>query len=572
MRVFLTGMGLALVGLASSPAWAGSKIDKLIKDLDTVYKAKRLEAIKELGQQGTAAKEAAAPLAKQMRLKDAEIANQAARSLAQLGAGAVPEVLKALEDPSATVRNRALLTLGTMGREAGKAALPVGQLLKHEDAQVRFLAALVLGAMHEEARPAAAMLEQALLDSDPQVRFVAADSLFQIGQEAVPHLLEALQSEDPAIRFNALNALGRFSGSEKAAQALADGLKDNHFRIRALAADSLIRLGPLAKDAIPRLLENLKTEDREVQVKAFTAILGIRAGDSELCEALSAANENGRWAAVDTWPLINPRAVPFLKAMLTSPEPSQRLGAALALAQMGPTAKDASAVLKNLQGDRDRSVRAAAHLATAAIDPKGIKEFDKTANLIEDALERQRGSSDPGELIRLHILLSTLPSLKMRGNGPGDRATKRLQEFTTEVGMTLGERRFSLEDMGVLVDGINLTAQWNLGFTEPFNRLAFETQKAVHNAKDPQVALYLYKNLGKGVSPDSVYWPAMQQLWLEFLPKVPLDLLVFEQTQKIQQQALVLSRLEGQHKMLSSLKFPKPLWLVSIQEYLGRFS
>src|SRR5207247_2265066 len=107
--------------------------------------------------------------------KDKEVAGQAAQTLAQIGPASVPELIKALDHPSPGVRMRALLTLGTLGREAGKAVLPVRDLLKHKDANFRLLAALVLGTMHEEAHEAAANLEIALRDSDRLVRVVAAD-------------------------------------------------------------------------------------------------------------------------------------------------------------------------------------------------------------------------------------------------------------------------------------------------------------------------------------------------------------------------------------------------------------
>src|SRR5262249_46122475 len=243
MRTVL--MTIALVLLAS-PARAGDKVEKLIKDLDSLSKDKRLAAMKELGNLGTAGKGAVDALAKQMRHKDAELANGAARALAQIGPPAVAEVIAALDEPAAAVRNRALLALGTMGRDAGPGVVTVSRFLKHEEADVRLLAALVLGALHEEAKPAGPALEAALRDSDPPVRFVAADSLFQIGADGLPHLLTALKHNDPAIRYNALAVLGRYAGSEEALQALLAALQDDSVRIRALAAESLIRLGQYA--------------------------------------------------------------------------------------------------------------------------------------------------------------------------------------------------------------------------------------------------------------------------------------------------------------------------------------
>ena len=183
---------------ATEPQTA-DKIAKLIQALEDADRAVILSAMKKLGNCGTAAKQAVPALSARVRSNDKEIANQAARSLAQIGSAAVPHLVKALHDSSPAVRTRALLTLGTIGREAGDAVGPVRDFLSHPDAGVRLLAALVLGAMHEEARPAADHLEAALRDSDPRVRFVAADSLYQIGLDTVNHLVVVLKDEDDLV-------------------------------------------------------------------------------------------------------------------------------------------------------------------------------------------------------------------------------------------------------------------------------------------------------------------------------------------------------------------------------------
>jgi HEAT repeat protein len=216
-------------------------VRKLIAALNDSERAVVLSAIKKLGNHGNAAKQAVAVLGSRLADKDKGVATQAAQALAQIGAASVPALVKSLRHPSFTVRTRALLTLGTIGRDAKEAVLPVRELLKHKEAKVRLLAALVLGAMHEEARPVAASLEDALRDADAHVRFVAADSLYQIGPDTVKHLRAALKDGDVDVRLNALRGLARYVDSPEALKGLELALQDHNIRVRSVAAGGSAR-------------------------------------------------------------------------------------------------------------------------------------------------------------------------------------------------------------------------------------------------------------------------------------------------------------------------------------------
>lgn len=536
-------IAVACFAFVSSTKAQDAKIVKLIEDLDSASKTKRLEAMRELGIRGAAAGDAIPALAKQLRRKEDDEANQAGRALAQIGPAAVSEVVKALDDDSPAVRNRALLTLGTMGRDAGKACSLVARFLEHKDAKARLLAALVLGAMHEQAAPAGPLLETALRDKDPRVRFVASDSLFQIGLAGIPHLVAGVKADDADVRLKAVTALGRCRDSDEALQALAAALKDKEPRVRAGAADALIRAGVAAKSVGPTLLDLLKEGDPEIQAMALGALFTIReTGDAKFNDALSEANEyvlGPRYV----WTKTDPGKIPMMKALLSSPDPTHRLAGAIALAHVGPKAKAFLPLLKSLATDRDRSVRAAAYLATALIEGKDGKAIDKAADLFEDALERQRGSSDLGELVRLHMVISALPALASSGERPSGKVKDRVTECAQEVRKRLDEREIPFEQFPSVVEAMNLTAQWNLGFTEPFNSLSLKVQKTIEAGRDPRVAILYYKSLGSTVAVDSIYWPAIQRQWADGIAKVPLEFLVAERQQilaaKARRQGLV---------------------------------
>jgi len=360
-----------------------------------------------------------------------------------------------------------------------------------------------------------------------------------------------MKDNDRDVRLNALQALTRFVDSEKVVKALQEALQDQDGKIRQLAAGSLIRLGRLAKAALPQLVEILKENNKDMQEKAFTAIMAIRdRRDFELRDSLGLLNESGQWAQARPFPQPALKAIP---AQLSDPNPTRRLTAALALGRIGPAANGTLPLLKKLLADQNPVVQAAAQLAIARIDAAPGNKLTKVDDIIQEAILNQKGKADPAELVRLHILLSTIPSLPF-GNKGADQALKdSLAKSRQWVRERLDDCRFNLENLAALVEGINLAAQWNLGFTEPFTFLSYKLQNVVHESKDPLLAVLAFNNLGNGVPPASPYWPVIQQQWIQLLPKVPLDLLILEQNQKVQQTALVISRFD------SPVGFYKPI-------------
>jgi HEAT repeat protein len=91
------------------------------------------------------------------------------------------------------------------------------------------------------------------LRNDPElvVRAGAAIALGKIGSdEAVPHLLAALDDPAPQVRWRSTLALGRI-GDRRATSTLLELLRSDDRSLRACAADALGRLGdPAVADAI----------------------------------------------------------------------------------------------------------------------------------------------------------------------------------------------------------------------------------------------------------------------------------------------------------------------------------
>jgi HEAT repeat protein len=86
----------------------------------------------------------------------------------------------------------------------------------------------------------------------------AADALGRIGPAAVPSLIEALHSQDPAARLKAIEVLGRMgSDAHDAVQELIKLLDDADPAVRKAAARTLGLIGPAANAAVPALMRKL---------------------------------------------------------------------------------------------------------------------------------------------------------------------------------------------------------------------------------------------------------------------------------------------------------------------------
>jgi HEAT repeat protein len=512
------------------------QVERLLKAVQSTVKADQLAAMKELGNLGTAGK-AAVPLFSEM-LRDTskehfELGEQAARSLAQIGWPAVPELIKALDDPSAVVKARALWAIAVIGPDAAEALPALAAALQDKDAKLRGLAAQALAELGPAARPAIPALVRALEDADPQVRLLAAEALHEIGEETVEHLLEAVRHKDAAIRVTAVQSLVTFHESRPAVTALVEALKDPDRKVRAAAAGALVRLGPTAKAAIAGLLENLREDDLELQSQALTALLAIAAPDDvKLLEQLAELNGKYSWADPPGGS-AKPNNKDLIKALLPAlddPNPTRRLGAVLALGRLGGDAKEALPRLRLLlDRDRNRCVLAAALLVTGALDPKQKAEGKTAEVLLKEVWTDLKPAKkrDVEELLQLYLLTSTLANPKWSPLTKDARLQKTAEEARAWSAQAVDELAYSQWTLPALVRGLNVTAEFQLGYTEPFARLSMKFASLVKGAKDLQPLSYAFTQLGAGVPRGALLAPALENDRAPFFTNVAfLDLMI----------------------------------------------
>jgi HEAT repeat protein len=195
-----------------------------------------------------------------------EYAIRAVWNYGPLAEAAIPKLLEIAKSNKRPTNDRwfALIAFEYIGRPAEKTVPDLLELLQAKEAEVRQGAANTLGHLgknNEKVHPA---LVKLLKDPDLLVQGTAAGSLGVLGQNpaaTVPALLDLLKrhkgyqgDNDPRLlAFNALSAFG--SGAAPAIRDLVtiveDGNEDLFFRTRAI--ETIVEIGPSAKDAIPAL-------------------------------------------------------------------------------------------------------------------------------------------------------------------------------------------------------------------------------------------------------------------------------------------------------------------------------
>lgn len=104
---------------------------------------------------------------------------------------------------------------------------------------------------HPKPEPQISELITGLGDADGLKRQRARILLVHIGRESIPALLEALNSPNVHVRWEAVEALGEIHAPEAAAD-LTDRLMDEDIGVRWAAMESLIRMG---RNSLQPLLE-----------------------------------------------------------------------------------------------------------------------------------------------------------------------------------------------------------------------------------------------------------------------------------------------------------------------------
>jgi HEAT repeat protein len=260
------------------------------------------------------------------------------------------------------------------------------------------------GGTHGEAKRLIAQL------SDSTRRDIAAKELIKLGADAVPPLIDALQTQDPGLVLTYQHILARISSAtptltktlatstnhpvvrahvaetfgiskdKSAVPALLDALNDQYFTVRASAALALGNIGDA--QVIPSLLPLLKDKDGEVRSAACVAIAKFRDPSTfdDITNVLldDPLIEVRQSAAIALGETKHPAAIPFLmEALRDSSWWFEREQAAAdllnAIEKMGPAVVEP---LIEALGDKEGTVRKYAAIMLGDLgDIRAIEEL-----------------------------------------------------------------------------------------------------------------------------------------------------------------------------------------------------
>ena len=309
-----------------------------LKDTDSQVRA---QAARALGRYGPAAKPAEKDLVARMTSENAYEAADACRTLVQI-------------DPTRTDAIRALIKVARESKDLEARDYALSLLLLELDAKIlEKCSDLIVPALTDISKDNQAAEGD---DTTWNMRLHAINGLGALGplaKNALPSLTASLSDKQRFVRVQAACALLRIDPKNAdAVRALASALKERDPSFpdgfnRMGAASAACDLGPLAKGVVPELIALLKEPMIHVQVPqtAIHALASIGPDAKEalpiLLERMKTNDATDRWQAAEAVVRIDPKnadAIRILKKIVNDPQPDDwidmRRGAMASLAQI----------------------------------------------------------------------------------------------------------------------------------------------------------------------------------------------------------------------------------------------
>jgi HEAT repeat protein len=301
---------------------------------------------------------------------------------------AVPVLVEALAAESADVRAEAAYVVRRVGSFGKPAAARLKERTRDPELRVRVAAGLALVAVDpRDAAEAVAPLTEALDPKFSGDRAAVARALAEIGpaaKPAVPALWAVCKNSASNVRAGAAEAIARIDPeqAEPAVEVLVRMVTEKVKGPpvgRVYAIESLRRVGPPAKAAVPALcdlLKDPKAADTEVALAAVAIdpVAATPALDWIRAKLRNGPKDEDAMDVVREMAKLGPAGKPLVRDMvglLKSPDEFFRLSAARALGGVGPAAADALPALREAaRADASEGVRNWAAAAVKKIEAK----------------------------------------------------------------------------------------------------------------------------------------------------------------------------------------------------------
>lgn len=339
---------IAAVPQADSEVSPAAAIGDLVKKLGAVADSnERVVVIDEIGAIGQNARPALDGLVAAFADADPRVRWHAARAVGLIGEdarSAIPQLLTLLTDADPIVVTQAAAALGSIRGDDGREQIPDADAA----AYATVIDPLAKTAVHPDGRARRAsvralrryttladmgpIVSKQLADADPGVLMAAMQTLADMGDDAVPFLIEAIK--DPKSRYWAEVALAELGpDAAPATKVLAELAAEGATEERLQAILSLASIGEPAAAAAPVVVEALESDDAALRLPAAFALgrLKAAAGDESL-KKIAAGNDSflggvAAWALARIHPddtsLVD-AAVVRLRKGLSDPDPEAR--------------------------------------------------------------------------------------------------------------------------------------------------------------------------------------------------------------------------------------------------------
>ncbi len=386
-------------------------------DEDALVRRASIKSLRQID----APKEKTRPVIKKiLKEGDTQIIMPALRALAEQYEEGVPYLREALKDND--ICYWACIVISDIGADAAAAVPEVTELLKQEDPDIRMHALIALGEIGEASVASLPAIIEALKNDEYEaVRFAAAFALGRIKKpdtDAILELAATARDGGPLLKVMSYWALARIRPDRKdvvrgAAQKIAEALTSEDAHLRTVAAQALVEFDTAPEIVRPVLLKALQDADPRVVGKAMDALAALGPKALEDIDGVLVDPMARHYATLIIY-RMGPKAAPAVPALVAA------LGAAgdteddlafcheaqMALAAIGPGAKDAVAVLIESLGSDNRKVHGSACYALGKIGPAAVAAVPK---LQETA---QQLDGDSGKVGSIWALLKIQPDDK----------------------------------------------------------------------------------------------------------------------------------------------------------------
>ncbi|NCA11311.1 HEAT repeat domain-containing protein, partial [bacterium] len=241
----------------------------------------------------------------------------AARGLGLIGedaVAAVPLLATLLDDADPIVATQAAAAIGLIRTdddsaadlsEADRRAYATAfealiAKMTHADPRVRRAVLRTIGVLEPDENKLAPLVGERLADADPSVVLPALHSLADIGPEAVPVLVKAL--ENPRARYWASVALAEIGAAAAAAvPALQASVAAGEPEERMQSIMTLAAIGDASRPAIGELVKALAAPENSLRFAAAFALGKLRAREADSALAKAVADADPFLAAIASW-------------------------------------------------------------------------------------------------------------------------------------------------------------------------------------------------------------------------------------------------------------------------------